>query len=86
MRVERQRRHAVDRRQIRQPAIGADERARAADHLRLDLEVVPRRHQVIDAVNARILADRHLPVIVDVQIRIEQHDVAGFGQRLRAGA
>ena len=60
-RIEAHRRHAVERPQICQPAIRADERARLTDDDCLDLEIPLRRHQVIDAIHIRVVARRQRP-------------------------
>lgn len=80
--VEHQRLHTVERSQIRQPAVIANERPRPRDHLRLDLEIVPGGHEMCDRMEAARHLGCQVPVVVEVQAGIEQDDV---GRRRQAG-
>ena len=75
MRIERQRVRAEERRHVREAAIRADVRVGAGDDPRLHVEIVRRRHQVIDRMDASAVALRDVLVVVKAMRRVQQHDV-----------
>ena len=83
--VVRLRRHAQKRRQVREAAVGAHERARAGHRRGLHRQVVARLEMARQALNAQRLQVVAV-VVVEAQTRRQRHDRAPLRQRLQRAA
>ena len=83
---ERQRRHALEGREIREAAVGANESARTSNQLRLQLQISVRHGVRIDDEESRVRVRLEVAVLVETHRGAEQRDrrlPADAPQRLR---